>query len=81
MIKLYLPDCQLEEFQKNFDLLFEYLEIKHYIISNDLVDGNDLLKSIYRDLDFLKTYNPLKNLKWNEKDKIWMNHKFFGEKF
>ena len=28
MIKLYFPDCQLDEFEKLFDLLFEYLEIE-----------------------------------------------------
>ncbi|MFX1389654.1 MAG: hypothetical protein ACFE9Z_06275 [Promethearchaeota archaeon] len=81
MIKLYLPDCQLDEFEKQFDSIFEYLRIKHYIILNDLVDGKDFLKSIYGNLDFLKEYNPLKNLIWNDKDKIWMNHKLFDEKF
>jgi len=81
MIKLYLPDCQLDEFEKLFDLIFEYLGIKHYLILNDLVDGKDLLKSIYGNLDFLKSYNPLKNLIWNKKDKIWMNQKLFDLEF
>jgi len=81
MIKFYLPDCQLDEFEKLFDLIFEYLGIKHYVILNDLVDGKNLLKSIYGGLDFLKSYNPLKNLSWNNKDKIWMNHKLFDGKF
>ena len=81
MIKLHLPDCQLDEFEKLFDLIFEYLGIKHYVILNDLVDGKNLLKSIYGGLDFLKSYNPLKNLSWNNKDKIWMNHKLFDGKF
>ena len=27
------------------------------------------------------TCNPITNLKWNEKDKIWMNHKLYTEKF
>lgn len=35
----------------------------------------------YGDLSFLNSYNPLTNLKWNEKDKIWMNHKLYTEKF
>jgi len=77
LIKLYLPDCQLDEFEKLFDLIFEYLGIKHYVISNDLVDGKDFLKSIY----VLKSYNPLKNLIWNDKDKMWRNHKLFDNKF
>jgi hypothetical protein len=81
MIKLYLPECQLDEFERLYDQLFEYLGIKHYIILNDLVDGKDFLKSIYGNLNFLNDYNPLKNLIWNEKDKIWMNHKLFNEKF
>jgi hypothetical protein len=81
MIKLYLPDCQLDEFEILFDSIFEYLEIEHYVILNDLVDGKYLLKSIYKNLDFLKSYNPLKNLIWNNKDKKWMNHKLFTDKF
>jgi len=81
MIKLYLPKCELHEFVKLFDLLFEYLEFKDYLILNDLVDGSQLIKSIYGELDFLKKYNPLKNLKWNPKDKKWMNPKLFTQKF
>lgn len=81
MIKLYLPNCQLDEFEKLFDLIFEYLGITHYVILNDLVDGKNLIRSIYGNLDFLKSYNPLKNLIWNNKDKIWMNHKLFDGKF
>ena len=74
MIKLYLPKCNIGEFEKLFDLLFQYLDITHYLILNDLVDGSNLIKSIYGDLNFLKDYNPLNNLKWSEKDKIWLNH-------
>jgi len=81
MIKLYFPDCDLNEFIKLFELLFQYLKIEHYLILNDLVDGKNLLKSIYGNLNFLKDYNPLKNLTWNPKDKIWMNNKLFNEKF
>ncbi|MFX1377796.1 MAG: hypothetical protein ACFFA4_01775 [Promethearchaeota archaeon] len=81
MIKLYFPQCELDEFLKLFNLLFEYLEIKYYIILTDLVNGMNLLKEIYGSLKFLDTYNPLINLKWNNKDKIWMNHKIFTKKF
>ncbi|MFX1571358.1 MAG: hypothetical protein ACFFB0_01295 [Promethearchaeota archaeon] len=81
MIKLYLPKCELHEFIRLFNLLFEYLEIKDYLILNDLVDGSQLIKSIYGSLDFLKKYNPLKNLIWNPNDKKWMNHKLFTQKF
>jgi hypothetical protein len=81
MIKLYFPKCEISEFLGVFDLLFEYLEINDYIILNDLVEGKNLLKSIYGGLDFLKSYNPLKNLEWNKQEKRWMNPKVFTSKF
>jgi len=81
MIKLRLPDCQLDEFEKLFDLIFEYLEIDHYLVLNDLVDGENLIKSTLHELEILETYNPLINLIWNDKDKKWRNHKLFNEKF
>jgi len=81
MIKLYFPDCQIDEFENLFDLLFEYMEIDHYLILNDLVDGKNLIKSTFEGLKFLEKYNPLTNLIWNDKDKKWRNHKLFNEKF
>ncbi len=80
-IKLFFPKCELSEFFKIFDKLFDYLDIDHYIILHDLVDGKNLLKSIYGSLDFLDSYNPLLNFEWSEKDKKWINHKLFGYKF
>jgi len=81
LIEIWFPKCELDEFFNVFDLLFHYLEIKHYVILTDLVNGKTLLKSVYGNLDFLKEYNPLLNLIWNDNDKIWMNHKLFNEKF
>jgi hypothetical protein len=81
MIKLYFPDCQFDEFEKLFDLLFEYMDIDHYLILNDLVDGKNLVKSTFQSLKFLDSYNPLTNLIWNDKDKKWRNHKLFDENF
>jgi len=81
MIKLYFPDCQIDEFEKLFDLIFEYMEIDHYLILNDLVDGENLIKSTFGGLKFLEKYNPLTNLIWNDKDKKWRNHKLFNENF
>ncbi len=81
MIEIWFPKCELDEFFNVFDLLFQYLEIKYYVILTDLVNGKKLLKSVYGSLNFLKKYNPLLNLKWNAKDNIWMNHKLFNEKF
>jgi hypothetical protein len=81
LIEIWFPKCELDEFFEVFDLIFEYFKIKHYLILTDLVEGKHLLKSVYGDLKFLDEYNPLKNLIWNDKDKIWMNHKLFNEKF
>ena len=81
MIKLYLPLTEISDFQRIFDQLFQFLKIDKHLILNDMVDGNNLLKNVYGTLNFLDSYNPLKNLKWNDKDKIWMNHKLFNEKF
>ncbi len=81
MIKLYFPDCQIDKFEKLFDLLFEYMEIDHYLILNDLVDGENLIKSTFNGLKFFEMYNPLTNLIWNDKDKKWRNHKLFNENF
>jgi len=80
LIEFWVPKCELDEFFNVFDLLFQYLEIKHYIILTDLVNGKTLLNAIYKDLGLLRKYNPLSNLEWNDKDKIWMNHKLFTEK-
>ncbi|MHA1490787.1 MAG: hypothetical protein ACTSRI_14220 [Promethearchaeota archaeon] len=80
-IKLFLPDCEISDFQRLFHSIFQFLKIKKYLVLNDLIDGKNLIKSIYGNLNFLKTYSPLKNLKWNDKDGIWMNHKLFGENF
>ena len=81
LIDIWFPKCEMDEFFKVFDLIFQYFKIKHYLILTDLVDGKHLLKSVYGNLEFLDSYNPLKNLIWNDKDEIWMNHKLFNEKF
>ncbi len=81
LIILHLPDCSLDEFERLFDLIFKYMEIDHYIILNDLVDGKPLLNSIYGNLKFLEEYNPLTNLIWGEKDKRWFKHKLFDQNF
>ena len=81
MIEIWFPKCEMDEFLDVFDLLFEYLEINHYLILTDLVQGKTLIKNTFGNLSFLEQYNPLINLRWNSKDKIWMNHKIFNEKF
>ena len=81
MIKLYLPEYELKNFHRTFDKIFQYLKIEKYLVINNMIHGNNLLKEVYGDLKFMEEYNPLTNLKWNKKDKIWMNHKLFTEKF
>jgi len=81
MIKLYLPQYELKNFHRTFDKIFQYLKIEKYLVINNMIHGNNLLKEVYGDLKFMEEYNPLTNLKWNKKDKIWMNHKLFTEKF
>ena len=81
MIKLYLPLTEFDELKKTFNLVFQFLQIPKYLIMYDMVENSNIIKSVYGDISFLKTYNPLKNLNWNKKDKIWVNSKIFTEKF
>ncbi|MFW9866180.1 MAG: hypothetical protein ACFFEN_08800 [Candidatus Thorarchaeota archaeon] len=79
MVKLYLPHRAHNYFLDLFDLLFSYFKLNDYVILSNLVDGQNLVKSIYSDGE-LESYIPLTNLIWNLKDKIWMNHKLFNQK-
>ncbi len=79
MIKLYLPPLELSPFQTQFKELFHYLGIEKYLIINDLYEAKKLLQSVYGDSDVFKSYNPLKNLKWNTQTKVYNNPKLFGE--
>lgn len=81
MLKIYIPYFQFYDFIKVFNLLFEYLDISHYIILHNLVDGDHLVKSTYGNLDFMKEYNPLTNLIWNNTDKKWRNYTLFTRQF
>ena len=81
MIKLYLPDCELSEFLRIFEYVFQYLKVEKYLILTDLVNGETLIRSVYGNNYFLKKYNPLQNLIWNARAKKWMNHKLFSKTF
>ena len=81
MIKLYLPDCEIAEFLRIFEYIFQYLRIEKYLILTDLVNGDSIIKSVYGNKNFLEKYNPLKNLIWNTKNEMWMNHKLFSKTF
>jgi hypothetical protein len=80
LIEIWFPQCELSEFFDIFDLVFHYLDIKYYLTLTDLVKGTTLIKNIFGKIDF-DSYNPLTNLEWNEKDRIWMNHKQYNEYF
>ena len=81
MIKLYFPKSMISKFLGIFALLFKYLKITQFISLSNLKNGKDLLHSVYGSLEFLDYYTPLKNLKWNNKENIWMNPKMFSENF
>lgn len=81
MIKLYLPDCELAEFLRIFEYVFQYLKVEKYLIITDLVNGESLIKSVYGNKNFLEKYNPLKNLIWNAKTEKYDNHKLFSKNF
>ncbi|KKK84334.1 hypothetical protein LCGC14_2784420, partial [marine sediment metagenome] len=81
VIKISFPETSIGLFINIFINIFEYLKIEHYIILHDLIDGDHIIKSIFRDDGSLDSYNPLTSLIWNEKDKIWMNHKLFIKDF
>lgn len=81
MIKLYLPDCELAEFLRIFEYIFQYLKVEKYLILTDLVKGDSIIKSVYGNNNFLEKYNPLQNLIWDTKTEKWMNHKLFSKNF
>lgn len=68
MMKLYFPKCELSEFKQLFDMVFEYLQVKHYLILKDFVNGETLVKNIYEDSDFFETHHPLRNIIYDVKD-------------
>ncbi len=54
MVKLYLPECEMSEILRTLDYVFLYLKVERYLIITDLVDGKNLIKSIYGNTEFLK---------------------------
>jgi len=79
MIKIYFPPCLIFLFLQTIEIVFEDLGITHYLILDHLFKADELLKSLYGDLDFLEEYNPLTNLIWSERNREWNNHKLFGK--
>lgn len=81
MVNLYLPECELAEFLRVFEYVFQYLKVEKYLILTDLVDGEFFLKSIIGNNRILDKYNPLTNLIWSKRKKQWSNHKLFTQEF
>ena len=81
LVKLFLPDCRIADFLRVFEYVFQFLNVEKYLILNDLVNGEHFVKSVFGDNKIFETYNPLNNLIWDPKKKIWKNHKLFGPKF
>ena len=80
-IKLFLPKLDLSLLKRVFDDIFQFFNISKYLILADLVEGKEILSSVFGNINFLNEYNPLKNLIWKRKDGKWLNHKLFTEKF
>jgi len=57
------------------------LDVEKYLILTNLVNGEYFVKSVFGNNKIFETYNPLNNLIWDPKKKIWKNHKLFGPKF
>ncbi|MEJ2296869.1 MAG: hypothetical protein P8Y23_19145 [Candidatus Lokiarchaeota archaeon] len=81
MVKLYLPECRIADFLRIFECVFQFLKVEKYLILTDLVNGDHFAKTVFGDKKMFETYNPLNNLIWDPKKKIWKNHKLFGPKF
>ncbi|MEJ2250866.1 MAG: hypothetical protein P8Y97_14585, partial [Candidatus Lokiarchaeota archaeon] len=79
-VEMFLPHCDFPKFKEVLIDLFAYLAYKDYLIINDLVPGDHIIKNVFHEYD-PSTYNPFLNLEWNDVDKIWMNEKLFDEGF
>lgn len=88
-VKLYLPG-QNTKSGGNFDSIgtilsvleetFEVLEINHYVILDNVLKPESFLDYVFGgNVDF-NGYNPLLNLKWDKKNKLYRNHKLYDEK-
>ncbi len=79
-IKLRLPEMEISPYIDVIFDVFEFLNIEHFIFFSELFKSKKWLNEIFKGID-LDKYNPFINLKWNDFDKIYMNHKLFGENF
>ncbi len=80
-IKLKLPEMEISPYVDTWFEVFDHLNIKHYIFFSELFKTKKWLREIFKDFDLKHNYHPLLNLQWNDIDKIYKNHKLFGENF
>jgi len=81
MIKISMPDIEISPFVDTIFDVLEYLHVDHYIFFSELFKTKEWLAEVFKGVDLESDYNPLLNLEWNDFDKIYMNHKLFGENF
>ena len=79
LVKISIPNVEISPYFQRILKLFEYLELKYYLITTELYDGSNLIEKIYETP--LDAYNPLNNLVWDDYDKKWNNHKLFIKGF
>ncbi len=87
-VKLYLPGYNTGN-NENSDSIgtilsvleqsFEVLGISHYIILNNVLKPESFLNYVLGESVDLNGYNPLLNLKWDKKNKIYLNPKLYDE--
>ncbi len=59
---------------------FEVLGINHYIVLDNMIKPESFLDHVFGNDNDLNGYNPLLNLKWDKKNKLYRNHKLYDEK-
>ncbi|MHA1669315.1 MAG: hypothetical protein ACTSV5_01925 [Promethearchaeota archaeon] len=80
-IKLKLPEMEISPYIEVIIDVFDHLKIKHFIFLSELFKSEKWPNKVFKGYDLNNNYNPLINLQWNDLDKIYMNHKLFGENF
>ena len=87
-VKLYLPGYKAGSVENSDSIgallnvleeTFEVLGIEHYIVLNNTIKPESFLNYVFGAGIDLKGYNPLLNLKWDEKNMAYRNHKLYDE--
>ncbi|MHA1374637.1 MAG: hypothetical protein ACTSR7_10090 [Promethearchaeota archaeon] len=80
-VKVRLPEMEISSYVDEIFNVLDYLNIEHFIFFSELFKTERWLAEVFKDVDLKNDYNPLLNLKWNDTDKIFLNHKLFTENF